>query len=165
MPEGGFDMTKAAGGIISIDDMDADTGWINDGVVFSTPSWEDYQPAIANNHFEYRRIGKVVHLRGLARRVTAYSSTNPSTILTLPSGLRPSRSLIFGALTSATMTTSATTAGGTSHTHTVGDSANLGPMNRVTIDSAGAVAFQQGSGSSMGANSWVSLSNISFMID
>lgn len=157
-------MTKAAGGLISIDDMDADTGWINDGLVWPAGGWEDYQPAIANNHFEYRKIGKVVHLRGLIRRLTLYSSSSESTMVTLPAGIRPSRQLIVGALTSATMTTSAASAG-TAHTHTVNDSASLGPMQRVGISSGGVISFQQGSGSSMAANSWVSLSGISFMVD
>lgn len=68
--------------ISSLETATSDSGWID--VTFEN-SWYDY--AGSWDDVQYRKIGDVVHLKGLARKDSAF--TSPDTIFTLPEGFRP----------------------------------------------------------------------------
>lgn len=62
----------------------ADTGWIN--VTFATVNWQNYAGFAP---CQYRKIDKLVRLRGLIQRGTGGNSLADETMFTLPVGYRP----------------------------------------------------------------------------
>lgn len=155
-------MVIQVGALIDVADF-SDTGWLDDDITWNT-DWEDYQPTVTNNHFEYRRVGAVVHLRGLVRRLNSSLSGSTQVMFTLPTGFRPSRSVITAAMTSGTWVTGAASAG-TAHTHNVISSTTSGPMLRVTIASTGTVQIIVPAQVSIDNGNWVSMAGISFLVD
>lgn len=143
-----------------------DTGWLDTGVVWAG-NWEDYQPdASQDHHFEYRRIGFMVGLRGLARRTAGASANQTLTILTMPTGFRPTRANIRTCLTSGGVETGAASAG-TAHTHPVGSqntARTTGAQMRVQVASNGIVNVGIGVGQSFAADNWVSMSEIWYLV-
>lgn len=141
-----------------------DTGWLQTGVTWGT-TYESYSPTVASNVFEYRRVGMRVELRGLIRRITSnYTSTAASTMVTMPVGFRPSRNLFVASVTNAELVSGAASAG-TAHTHTIGTSANTGPVVRISVNSAGTIQVSIGGGTTLAVDNWVSVSGISYFVD
>jgi hypothetical protein len=155
-------MTIMAGALIDIADF-SDSGWLDDNIIWNT-GWEDYQPTESNNHFEYRRIGSMVYLRGLVRRITSSFTSGTETMFTLPDGFRPSRNVITSGMTSGTWVTGAASAG-TAHTHNVISSSTSGPVLRVTVNATGTVQIVAPAQVTIAIDNWVTVSEVSFLVD
>lgn len=140
-------------------------GWSNSGILWGT-NWEDYQPAVANNHVEYSVVGLDVVWRGLARRTANLSGGGTVVMFTVPDieirpgvSLRPTRQVITGAMTSASWSTGAASTG-TAHTHPIMASATSGPTLRVAVGTNGEVSVTTGTGQTMVADNWVSMADL-----
>lgn len=141
-----------------------DTGWTNDGIVWNA-NWDDFNPAISNNHLEYRRIGATVHWRGLIERIAGGGLTSATeTMLTLPASLRPSRNVLLDAMTNGTWVTGGASAG-TAHTHNVILSTVLGPVPRVVFNATGALQVTVPGQMTINTGDWVTLGGISYLVD
>lgn len=156
-------MAIMAGALIDVADF-SDTGWLDDNVTWEA-GWEDYQPVAAgSNHFEYRRIGSIVYLRGLARRITSSLTSASVTMFTLPVGFHPSRSVITSGMTNGAWVTGAASAG-TAHTHNVISSSVSGPVLRLTVNTTGAVQVVVPAQVTIAVDNWVTVAGISYLVD
>lgn len=140
-----------------------DTGWTNDGIVWGA-NWDDFNPAISNNHLEYRRIGPVVHWRGLIERTGGALSSATETMLTLPTAVRPSRNVLLAAMTNGTWVTGGASAG-TAHTHNVILSSVVGPLPRVVFNATGALQVTLPGQMTINTGDWVTLGGISYPVE
>lgn len=140
-----------------------DTGWTQAGSVLGT-NWESFSPTPGNNnYFEFRRVGSIVHLRGLLRREVS-AATGTITVVTLPVGFRPSSQVLGGLMTNALWVTGAASSG-TAHTHNPMSSGVQGPTIRYTVGTDGTVEVTVPTTVSMNVGLWVSVGEISFMVD
>lgn len=131
----------------SVTALSADSGWVNPAPLGS--GWTEYvDPTYGATR--YRKIGKLVQLRGL---VVSSSIANP--IFTLPAGFRPSLNLIFP-LSAASWATGAASAG-TAHVHAQAG-AGLGELR---VSSNGQVLVL----SAAAVNAYVSLATAMFLVD
>lgn len=78
------------------------TSWVSVGGGGGAPAFATNwgNPGAGNPTVQYRKVGNMLFLRGLALRSTS-TATSPSTIFTLPSGFRPLTNLLFPCATSA----------------------------------------------------------------
>lgn len=140
-----------------------DTGWINTGIVFSA-GWDDYVPGGGNNHFEYRRIGPVVHYRGLVRRTGGALSAATQTMFTMPASIWPSGNVITAGMSAAAWVTGAASAG-TAHTHNVISSTVMGPLPRLVFNASGSVQVTVPAQMTVNLDDWISFGAISYPVE
>lgn len=135
-----------------------DTGWV--AVPMST-NWQDF----SGSDVEVRRIGKLVRVRGRAERLTSNITNVASTMMTLPVGFRPSRTLVQTGMTNGEYVTGGASAG-TAHTHAMmGLSTVTGPMVRLVIATSGTIEVFAPPGITILVGRWVSVDEVAFFID
>ena len=154
-------MTITAGALVDAADY-SDSGWL-DTVIYET-NWENYVAGVANNHFEYRKIGLEVETRGYVRRTAGASANQTLFMFTLPAGFRPSRNIVWLGLTSATWVTGPASTG-TAHTHTINDHATMGPICRIDIWTNGNFRILLPVGATMAIDDWVNFGGLKFSVD